>query len=109
MKRNKKGKQENVEQEKKNPLHKEYGLFKNMGFVFQHMIRYDKKILLLIVLGAVCEPLMRYFWTFLPKLILDLITGEGTKTELLWLMVCVTIFQLALTLTTTYYHYGICI
>ena len=107
MKRNKKGKQENKEQEKQNPLHKEYGVFKNMGFVFKHMIGYDKKILLLIVLGAVCEPLMRYFWTFLPKFILDLITGEGTRNELLWLMVCVTIFQLALTLTTTYYHYGI--
>ena len=64
MKRNKKGKQEKTEQEKKNPLHKEYGLFQNMGFVFRHMIRYDKKILMLILLGLVCEPLMRYFWTF---------------------------------------------
>ena len=55
MKRNKKGKQETVEQEQKNPLHKEYGLFKNMGFVFKHMIGYDKKLLLLIIMGAVCE------------------------------------------------------
>ena len=82
MKRTKKGKQKPVETEPKNPLHKEYGAFKNMGFVFRHMIGYDKKILLLIVLGAICEPLMRYFWTFLPKLILDLITGEGTRNEL---------------------------
>ncbi len=107
MKRNKREKQKNAETEQKNPFHREYGLFKNMGFVFKHMIGYDKKILLLIILGLVCEPLMRYFWSFLPKLILDLITGEGTRTDLLWMMVCVTIFQLALTLTTTYYHYGI--
>ncbi|MBR6643484.1 MAG: ABC transporter ATP-binding protein [Lachnospiraceae bacterium] len=107
MKRNKKGKQESVEQEKKNPLHKEYGVFKNMGFVFKHMIGYEKKLLMFIVMGLICEPLMRYFWTFLPKLILDLITREGTQRELLLMMGCVTVFQLVLTMTTTYYHHGI--
>ena len=53
MKREKK-KQKEQGNENKNPLHKEYGLFQNMGFVLKHMIGYDKKILLLIVLGAVC-------------------------------------------------------
>lgn len=107
MKKNKKEKQDNNEQEKKNPLHKEHGVFKNVAFVFKHMLGYDKKLLLFIALGAICEPLMRYFWTFLPKLILDLITGEGNRDELFWLMVGVTVFQLVLTLTTTYYKYGV--
>lgn len=107
MKRNKKGKQQNKEQEKKNPLHREYGLLKNMGFVFRNMIGYDKKLLMFIIIGAICEPLMRYFWSFLPKLILDLIAGDGTRNELLMMMVAVTVFQLVLTMTTTYYHYGV--
>lgn len=106
MKRKEKNTKEQTE-EKKNPLHKEHGIVQNVVFVFRHMIGYDRKLLLFIVLGAVCEPLMRYFWTFLPKLILDLITGEGGRDELFLLMVGVTIFQLALTLTTTYYHYGV--
>lgn len=107
MKRNKKGKQQNKEQEKKNPLHREYGLLKNMTFVFRNMIGYDKKLLLFIIIGAVCEPLMRYFWSFLPKLILDLISADGDRKGLLMLMAGVTAFQLVLTMTTTYYHYGV--
>ena len=106
MKKRKK-RQENGEQEKKNPLHREYGLLKNMTFVFRNMIGYDKKLLLFIIIGAVCEPLMRYFWSFLPKLILDLIAGDGTRNELLMMMAAVTVFQLVLTMTTTYYHYGV--
>ena len=48
MKREKK-KQTEQNEENKNPLHKEYGVFKNMGFVLKHMIGYDKKILVLIL------------------------------------------------------------
>jgi len=107
MKREKKKKQQNVEQEKKNPLHREHGLLGNMAFVFRNMIGYDKKLLMFIIIGAICEPLMRYFWSFLPKLILDLIAGDGTRNELLMMMVAVTVFQLVLTMTTTYYHYGV--
>lgn len=107
MKRKKKGKQETAETKKKNPLHKEYGVFQNVRFVFKHMIGYEKKLLVLIIMGAVCEPLMRYFWSFLPKFILDLITRNGDRDELLFLMAGVTVFQLVLTMTTTYYHYGI--
>ncbi len=106
MKREKK-KQKEQSEEKKNPLHREYGVLKNAGFVFKHMIGYDKKLLLFIIMGAICEPLMRYFWTFLPKLILDLIMGEGNRENLFWLMVAMTIFQLILTMATTYYHYGV--
>ncbi len=106
MKKREKKQKEQTE-EKKNPLHKEHGVFKNAGFVFKHMIGYDKKLLLFVVLGAICEPLMRYFWTFLPKLILDLIMGEGNRTDLFWLMVGVTIFQLILTLTNSYRCYGV--
>lgn len=94
MKREKKKKQQNGEQEKKNPLHREHGLLGNMAFVFRNMIGYDKKLLMFIIIGAICEPLMRYFWSFLPKLILDLIAGDGTRSELLMMMAAVTVFQL---------------
>ncbi len=107
MKREKKKKQQNGEQEKKNPLHREHGVVKNIIFVFKNMIGYDKKLLLFIVLGAICEPLMRYFWSFLPKLILDLISANEGQKELLILMAGVTAFQLVLTMTTSYYQYGV--
>ena len=109
-KKEKKGKQpetQNMEQEKKNPLHREHGVFHNVAFVMKHMIRYDKLLLLFIVLGIVCQPFMRYFWTFLPKFILDLITGEGSREELFVLMVIFTGIQLVFTMLSTYYNYGV--
>ena len=109
-KKEKKGKQpetENLEQEKKNPLHREHGVFHNVAFVMKHMVSYDKLLLLFIVLGIICQPFMRYFWTFLPKFILDLITEEGSREELFALMVVFTGIQLLFTMLSTYYNYGV--
>ncbi len=106
-KEKKQKKKHQKEQEEKNPYHKEYGLFRNIAYVLKNLMKIDKKIVLFIGLGAICEPLMRYFWTFLPKLILDLIDRQGDAKELLFLMIGVGVFQLVLTMGTTFYHHGI--
>ncbi|MGN0506212.1 MAG: ABC transporter ATP-binding protein, partial [Lachnospiraceae bacterium] len=103
MKRRKK----EQEQQNKNPLHREYGVFRNVAFVMKHMISFDRKLLLFIILGVICQPFMRYFWTFLPKFILDMVTGEGSREKLFCLMAGFTAIQLVFTMLTTYYRYGI--
>lgn len=45
----------------KNPLHREYGAFHNVAFILRRMIDYDKMLIVLLVLGIVCQPFMRYF------------------------------------------------
>lgn len=100
-------KKEKSDARSKNPLHREYGAFRNVAFVLRRMMDYDKMLIVLLLLGMVCQPFMRYFWTFLPKFILDMVTGEGNREELFWLMVIFTIIQLVFTMLATYRNCGI--
>ena len=100
-------KKEKSDARSKNPLHREYGAFRNVAFVLRRMLDYDKKLIALLALGIVCQPFMRYFWTFLPKFILDMVTGEGNREELFWLMIFFTVLQLVFTMLATYRNRGI--
>lgn len=100
-------KKEKSDARSKNPLHREYGAFRNVAFVLRRMMDYDKMLIVLLLLGMFCQPFMRYFWTFLPKFILDMVTGEGNREELFWLMVIFTIIQLVFTMLATYRNCGI--
>lgn len=100
-------KQEKNEQEKKkNPLHKEYGLLKNAGYVLKGMIKHDKFFLFLIPLGMIGTPFMKYLWTFWAKVIIDIITGNGSSRELLGTMLLFVGLHLFTTLSCTYYDAG---
>lgn len=91
----------------KNSLHREYGAFHNVAFILRRMMDYDKMLIVLLVLGIVCQPFMQYFWTFLPKFILDMVTGDGNREELFLLMVIFTVIQLIFTMLVTYRNCGI--
>ncbi len=91
--------------EKKNPLHKEYGLSSNLKWIFSAIVRYDRNMLFFMVLGIICAPFMNYLWTFISKFIIDMITGNGELTELLILMLICTAVQIAATMTNTLYSF----
>ena len=107
MKKNKKEKQSNNEQENKNPLHKDYGVWKNLGFVVKNMREYDKGMLPIIVLGVIGAPFAAYLWTFMSKFILDLISGEGSVSDLAWMMVVFVLIQVVSTMCNTYHDFGL--
>ncbi|MGN1118708.1 MAG: ABC transporter ATP-binding protein [Oscillospiraceae bacterium] len=90
--------------EKKNPLHREYGLWSNIRWTLSGMRRYSKRLLVLIPIGIVCAPLMNYLWTFISKFVIDMITGEAGWEALLWLMGIFTAIQLVSTMLNTYYY-----
>lgn len=90
--------------EKKNPLHREYGLWSNMRWAVSAMRKHSKRLMVLIPIGIICAPLMNYLWTFISKFVIDMITGEAGWEALLWLMGIFTAIQLVSTMLNTFYH-----
>lgn len=90
------------EKEKKNPFHREYGVFSNIGYIFNRMFRYDKGVLVLMGLGMLVAPFFQYLWTFLSKYIIDAVTeGKPTK-QLLLIIACFGGIQLLITMVNSY-------
>lgn len=90
--------------EPQNPLHKEYGLFGNIRYIMGNMLRYAPIFKLLIPIGVICAPLMNYLWTFIAKFVIDVITGEKGRENLLLLMALVTLVQIVSTMLNTWYY-----
>lgn len=91
-----------AKEEEKNPYHKEYGLFSNICYIVSAMARYQKKLLFLILLGMIGEPVMQYLWKFLSKFIIDAITENAGTERLFKIIVCFALLQLAATMAGTY-------
>lgn len=91
------------EQQKTNPLHKEYGLFSNIRYVLKNMLR-DKYFFLLIPMGMIGTPFMKYLWTFWSKFIIDMITNNEGVEKLFLTMVVFVVLMLGTTLICTYYN-----
>lgn len=90
--------------EQKNTLHKDFGIFSNMKYVLSAMVKSSKVFLLLIPLGMICAPTMQYLWTFISKFVIDMITGEAGVEQLFRLMVIFTVIQAVSTILNAYYH-----
>lgn len=93
--------------EKKNPLHREYGLFRNVGFVLEKLWRFDRFAVFLIVLGTAVAPFYQYFWTFISKFVIDVITGNGDVPQLVKVMAALALAQVVVTMLKTYVDNGI--
>ncbi|MGN0667442.1 MAG: ABC transporter ATP-binding protein [Huintestinicola sp.] len=90
--------------EQKNPLHKDFGIFSNIKYILKAMVRYNKGFLLLIPIGMVCAPVMQYLWTFISKFVIDMITDESSAEKLFRLMIIFTVIQAASTMLNSYYY-----
>lgn len=99
----KKKREEKAKEEKKNPYHKEYGLWSNLRYMVSRAVKYDKGFLWLIPLGMITAPVMRYLWNFISKLVIDLITQEGDTQQLFALMLFFATIQVVFTLLNTTY------
>ncbi len=101
-KREVKEKKNKGNEEKKNPLHKEYGSLSNMLFIAKNMAIYDKKLFFWMMLGVLSAPFGAYLWNFMSKFIIDMITQGGHWTNLLIMMVIFALIQIVTTLMSTY-------
>lgn len=91
--------------EKQNPLHREYGLLKNLKWILSAIVKYDKAMLGFCALGIFCAPFMNYLWTFISKFIIDMVTGNGKPSELLVMMIIFAGVQTAATMLNSLYSY----
>lgn len=57
--------------------HTYYGIIKNMGFIFRKIWQYKKIIVLLFMLGAVTQSVMRYLWSFIAKYVIDIVQAQA--------------------------------
>ena len=85
-----------------NRLHHEYGLFSNIKYIARAMFSYQPRMKGMILLCMIVAPVMSYLWTFISKLVIDMITGEAEVGRLVWLMIGVFAVQLVFTLLNTW-------
>ena len=98
-----KGKKEKDKKEKVNPLHKDYSLLSNLRFIFGNMFREEKSLWILIPIGIFVSPVMQYLWTFMSKLVLDIISKDSEWGVLLPLCACFLGIQIFSTMMNTFY------
>ena len=90
-------------QEKKNPLHNEYGFVANVTYILKKLVNQDKYLLFLFPLGMIGAVFMKYLWTFWSKAILDMIAGNESIRTLLWTSGLFVVLMVLTTLSCTYY------
>ena len=53
-----------------------YGLASNLGFLFRNIWHYRRLLVLMFVVGAVTQSVMRYLWSYIGKFIVDIIEAQ---------------------------------
>lgn len=90
-----------TEEEKKNPIHKDYSLHSNLKFIFGTMFKEEKLLKLLIPVGILVAPIMSYLWTFMSKIVIDMISDKSEIKTLIATMVLFTAIQITSTMLNT--------
>ncbi len=67
------------------------------------MFREDKGFYYLIPLGILVAPIMSYLWSFITKVVIDMVTSEGTPRDLLPTIILFTVIQIVSTMLNSYY------
>lgn len=72
-----------MDRRKQNPYYKEFGIFSNCTYVLKQIMRYKKALFFMTLVLFLCTPVQMYSWSYITKLVLDLVTGQyelSTKT-----------------------------
>ncbi len=92
---------------KDNPLHKEFGVLKNTGYILKKMAQYQPSAIFLSVLGLVCNSVFSYFWGIFGKYVIDIIqSGEGADAETRLMYLILAAGSVAAVLTFGGYYSG---
>lgn len=58
-------------------LHREYGVLSNCGYIMRAFLKYRKSMIWLLLLGGIAGASMSYIWTFIGKLVVDIIERQA--------------------------------
>jgi len=88
-------------------LHHEYGVLSNCKYILRAFLRYRKSMIWLLLLGGVAGASMSYIWTFIGKLVMDIIERQSTAESkdimpLVYLVIGTTAAELVMMILNAY-------
>lgn len=91
---NKSKKEENTDE-----FHRDYGVFSNIGYILKAFARYERSLFFLLVAGGIAGASMSYIWSFIGKLVIDMIERQAASPDkdvkpLLWLVAGAVVIEL---------------
>lgn len=62
-------------------FHKEYGVISNCRYIFEKFVKYRKSLILFIITGSIAAASMTYLWSFIGKLVIDMIEQQASSPD----------------------------
>lgn len=93
-------KKKNKDKKEENSLHREYGVMNNTGYMLKKVRQYRPALLAIMGLGAVCQSLTGFLWSFFGKFVLDILEaqskaeGGGDIAPLVHILILIALIQL---------------
>ena len=84
-------------EEKKDELHKEYGVISNCIYILKRFVKYRKSLIFFLLTGTFAAASMSYIWSFIGKLVIDMIqtsAGGGNIVPLIKLVTATSLAEL---------------
>ena len=82
-------------EEKKDELHKEYGVISNCIYILKRFVKYRKSLIFFLLTGTFAAASMSYIWSFIGKLVIDMIQTSAGGGNIIPLIKLVTATSLA--------------
>ncbi len=63
-------------EENTDEFHRDYGVFSNVWYILKAFMKYRKSLFFLLVAGGIAGASMSYIWSFIGKLVIDMIDSR---------------------------------
>ncbi|MCI7767942.1 MAG: ABC transporter ATP-binding protein/permease [Oscillospiraceae bacterium] len=83
--------------EQTDELHKDYGVLSNCIYILKRFVKYRKSLIFFMITGAAAAASMSYIWSFIGKLVIDMIqtsAGGGDTLPLIKLVAVTSLIEL---------------
>lgn len=71
----------NKKDENSDEFHKEYGVISNCRYILGKFVKYRKSLILFIITGSIAAASMTYLWSFIGKLVIDMIEQQASSPD----------------------------
>lgn len=71
----------NKKDENTDEFHKEYGVISNCRYILGKFVKYRKSLILFIITGSIAAASMTYLWSFIGKLVIDMIEQQASSPD----------------------------
>lgn len=71
----------NKKDENTDEFHKEYSVISNCRYIFEKFVKYRKSLILFIITGSIAAASMTYLWSFIGKLVIDMIEQQASSPD----------------------------